>query len=63
MLLVDVSANGYTISSQGDDRNGGHEFGGAVTTPGHSITLKDAVFVQYEASPTLERSSPVSARE
>jgi hypothetical protein len=49
-LLVDVTAEGYTISSKGSDRTGTHEFGGAVTNPGHSITLKDGVFVQYDAS-------------
>jgi hypothetical protein len=49
-LLVDVSPDGYTLTSKGDDRTGSHEFGGAVTTPGHSITLKDGMFVQYDAS-------------
>lgn len=50
VLLVDVTTDGYTLTSKGADRTGGHEFGGAVATPGHSITLKDAVFVQYDAS-------------
>jgi hypothetical protein len=49
-LIVEVTAESYTITSKGDDRTGGHEFGGAVSTPGHSITMKDAIFVQYDAS-------------
>lgn len=49
-LVVDVEPESYTLTSKGDDRVGGHEFGGAVTVPGHSITLKDARFVQYDAS-------------
>jgi len=49
-LVVDVTSDRYTLTSKGDDRIGGHEFGGAVTSPGHSITLKDAVFVQFDAS-------------
>ena len=49
-LVVDVTSDSYTLTSKGDDRTGGHEFGGAVTIPGHSITLKDGVFVQYDAS-------------
>lgn len=50
VLVVEVTPDSYTLTSKGDDRAGGPEFGGAVTTPGHSITLKDAVFVQYDAS-------------
>lgn len=49
-LLVEVSADNYTLTSKGDDREGGHEFGGAVGFAGHSITLRDGVFVQYDAS-------------
>jgi hypothetical protein len=48
-LLVSVSPEGYVLTSKGEDRVGGHEFGGAVTTPGHSITLKDGRFEQYDA--------------
>jgi len=49
-LLLEVATESYTVTSKGDDRTGGHEFGGAVSTPGHSITMKDAIFVQYDAS-------------
>jgi hypothetical protein len=52
-LLVDVTADSYVVTSKGDDRTGGPESGGAVSTPGHSITLRDAVFVQYDASVEL----------
>ena len=55
LLLVDVSGGGYVVTSKGDDRTGGPEFGGAVSNPGHSITLKDGVFVQYDAS--VERTA------
>lgn len=48
-LLVSVTPEGYVLTSKGEDRVGGHEFGGAVTTPGHSITLKDGRFEQYHA--------------
>lgn len=48
-ILVDVDEGGYRLSSKGDDREGGHEFGGAVTTKGHSITLENGRFVQYWA--------------
>ena len=48
-LLVAVTPESYTISSKGKDRTGDHEFNGGVTTPGHSITLRDGRFVQYYA--------------
>jgi hypothetical protein len=50
LLLIEVNGDSYMVASKGDDRTGGPEFGGAVSTPGHSITLKDAIFVQYDAS-------------
>lgn len=47
--LVKSSREQYTISSKGDDKIGGHEFGGVLDTDSykHSITLKNGVFVQY----------------
>jgi hypothetical protein len=54
-LVVEVTNESYTVTSKGDDRTGGHEFGGAVSIPGHSITMKDAVFVQFDAS--VERTA------
>ncbi len=48
-LVVDVTPASYTLTSKGAKRTGGHQFGGAVTFGGHSITLKDGVFVQYDA--------------
>jgi hypothetical protein len=46
-LLVEVTPEGYLLSSSGEDGEGGHEFEGPVSRPGHSITLRNGVFVQY----------------
>jgi Tfp pilus assembly protein PilE len=54
-LVVDVTPASYTLTSKGEHRASGHQFGGAVTFSGHSITLKDGVFVQYDAS--VERTA------
>jgi hypothetical protein len=48
-LLVSSSPKSYLLSSKGEDRTGDHEEGGAVTSLGQSITLKDGKFVQYFA--------------
>ena len=49
-LVVTVTPDSYVLLSKGDDKQGGHEHGGAVETAGHSITLKNGVFVQYHLS-------------
>lgn len=49
VFLIECGPDGYALSSKGEDRVGWHEFGGAVTSPGHSITLKDGIFKQYDA--------------
>lgn len=49
-LVVTVTADSYLLTSKGDDKEGGHEDGGPVETAGHSITLKNGIFVQYHAS-------------
>jgi len=54
-LVVEVKPDGYLLSSSGDDGVGGHEFGRAVSQAGHSITLRNGVFAQYEAS--VERTA------
>lgn len=46
-LIVTVTPVAYTLTSKGNDRQGGHENGGPVEAPGHSITLEAGVFVQY----------------
>jgi len=48
-LVVDVTATSYTLTSKGENRTAGHQFGGPVTFPGHSITLRDGKFVQYDS--------------
>ncbi len=50
LILVSCTPDSYILSSKGDDRSGEHEFGGAVETSGHSITMKDGLFVQYNTS-------------
>ena len=47
--LINSTRDSYTISSKGDDKIGGHEFGGAISQDSykHSITIKDGNFVQY----------------
>jgi len=49
-LVVTVNPESYVLTSKGDDKQGGHEYGGPVETVGHSITLKDGRFVQYHRS-------------
>jgi hypothetical protein len=49
-LVVTVSRDSYIVTSGGSDGTGGHEYGGAVETAGHSITMKDGIFVQYDSS-------------
>lgn len=46
-LVIEVTREGYLLSSLGDDGVGGHEFDGPVARPGHSITLRNGIFVQY----------------
>jgi hypothetical protein len=73
-LVVTVTADSYTLSSKGDDGQGGHENGGAVEAAGHSITLRDGRFVQYhsivedtarkyEAEIAATRSAPDAASD
>jgi hypothetical protein len=49
-LVVTVTPDSYVLTSGGDDGTGGHEYGGAVETAGHSITMKDGFFAQYHSS-------------
>jgi len=46
-LVVEVTREDYLLSSLGEDGEGGHEFDGPVSRPGHSITLRNGIFVQY----------------
>jgi hypothetical protein len=45
-LVVEVTREGYLLSSPGEDGEGGHELDGPVSRPGHSITLRNGIFVQ-----------------
>ena len=47
--VITSSVGKYTVSSKGDDNEGGHEYGGALASDSysHSITLENGVFVQY----------------
>jgi hypothetical protein len=41
-----MTSEDYLLSSSGEDGEGGLEFEGPVSRPGHSITLRNGVFVQ-----------------
>jgi hypothetical protein len=47
--LINSSKDEYIISSKGEDKNGGHEFGGAIDPIdyNYSTTLRNGKFVQY----------------